>query len=178
MWQIIKVKVQPLNREAFKPFGEVIESFEEARPEIRKGGLTKNAYTVTAELSKASDANSQRVPLSEGPMRAHFACHTDAGQAFYPSRHCPTVFFVAPIKENLTAEDVRAFYSDGSLGICVRIGVWHTMPICVEGTEVYQTVRGNQDYHAHSVEIHFDDQQGIAFEPDLTSLDKRLVSHP
>jgi len=172
MWNIIKVKVEPLNCEAFKPFGEVIESFEEARPEIRKGGLTKNAYTVTADLSEAaSDADSQRVPLSEGPKRAHFAFHTDAGQAFYPSRHCPTVFFVGPIKETLAAEDIRAFYSDGSLGICVQVGVWHTMPICVEGTEVYQTIRGDQDYHAHSVEIHFDEEQGIVFEPDLTSLD-------
>jgi len=171
MWKNIKVKLEPLNREAFKPFGEVIKSFEEARPEIRKGGLTKNAYTVTADLSKASDAYSQRVSLSEGLQRAHFAFHTDAGQAFYPSRHCPTVFFVGPIKETLAAEDIRAFYSDGSLGICVRVGVWHTMPVCVEGTEVYQTVRGDSDYHAHSVEIDFDKEQGIAFEPDLTSLD-------
>ena len=41
------------------------------------------------------------------------------------------------------------------------------MPICVEGADVYQTVRGDQDYHAHSVEVDFDLEQGLAIEPDL-----------
>ena len=54
MWNVVKVKMEPLRPEAFAPFGEVIKSFEEAKPEIRKGGLTENAYTVTADLSRAS----------------------------------------------------------------------------------------------------------------------------
>ena len=48
------------------------------------------------------------------------------------------------------------------------------MPICVEGDDVYQTVRGDQDYHAHSVEVDFDLEQGLAIEPDMenyTSVD-------
>jgi ureidoglycolate lyase len=171
MWKIIKVKVEPLTPEAFEPFGEVIKSFDAARPEVRTGGLRENAYTVSAALSDApSEAGSKRVPLSAGIQRAHFAYHTDAGQAFYPTRHCPTVYFVAPAKECLAPEDVRAFYSDGSLGICMRLRIWHTMPICVEGTEVYKTVRGDGDYHAHSVDVHFDEEQGLALEPDLAKL--------
>ena len=169
MYKSVKVKVEPLTPEAFKPFGEVIETFEAAEPEIQKGGLRTNAYTVSSALSNiSSEANTkERTPLSEGLQRAHFAYHTDAGQAFYPSRHCPTVYFVGPIKETLEAEDVRAFYTDGRLGICMGLKVWHTMPICVEGTEVYQTVRGDQDYHAHSVEVDFDLEHGVALEPDL-----------
>ena len=45
--------------------------------------------------------------------------------------------------------------------------VWHTMPICVDGNDIYQTVRGDQDYQAHSVEVDFDLEQGLAIEPDL-----------
>ena len=100
MWKSFKVKVEPLTPEAFAPFGEVIETFEEAEPEIAKGGLRSAAYPVTAALSEASaDAELEKTPLSEGLQRAHFAFHTDAGQAFYPSLHRPTVFLVGPIKD-------------------------------------------------------------------------------
>ena len=37
MWKSFKVKVEPLTPETFAPFGEVIETFEEAKPEIAKG---------------------------------------------------------------------------------------------------------------------------------------------
>jgi ureidoglycolate lyase len=172
MWKIIKVKVEPLTPEAFKPFGEVIGSFEEAQPPVRKGGLKENAYTVTADLSEASSQSPPKpTPLSEGIKRAHFAFHTDAGQSFYPSRHCPTVYFVGPVQPYLEADDVRAFHTDGSLGICMDLEVWHTMPICVEGTEVYKTARGDQDYQAHSVEVDFDLEQGLVLEADLEGFD-------
>ena len=93
MWKSFKVKVEPLTPEAFAPFGEVIESFEAAKPEIAKGGLRSAAYPVTADLSEApAGSETQKTPLSEGLQRAHFAFHTDAGQAFYPSLHQPTVF--------------------------------------------------------------------------------------
>ena len=105
--------------------------------------------------------------LSEGRLRAHFACHDDAGQSFYPSRHCHTVFFVAPPSETLEPEHLRAFYSDGSLGICMRLKVRHTMPVCLRGTEAYQTARGDQDYHAHSIDVDFDQERGLAIEPDM-----------
>ena len=54
MWKSFKVKVEPLTPEAFAPFGEVIESFEEAKPEIAKGGLRSAAYPVTADLSEGT----------------------------------------------------------------------------------------------------------------------------
>ena len=54
MWKSFKVKVEPLTSEAFAPFGEVIETFEEAKPEIAKGGLRSAAYPVTAALSETT----------------------------------------------------------------------------------------------------------------------------
>ncbi len=151
MIKVVKVKVEPLSAETFAPFGEVIQTYEEANPEIVKGGLREKEIPVS----------------SSARQMAHFAYHTDAGQAFYPRRHRPSVFMVGPVKEMLEAGDIRAFYSDGSLGICVGVGVWHTVPICLEGEEVFQSVRGDQDYLAHSVEIDFDTEQGLTFEPDI-----------
>ena len=60
MYKRVKVKVEPLTPEAFAPFGEVIETFEAAEPEIQKGGLRTNAYTVTAARSETpSDADTE-----------------------------------------------------------------------------------------------------------------------
>ena len=39
MWKSFKVKVEPLTPEAFAPFGEVIETFEEARTGDSKGRI-------------------------------------------------------------------------------------------------------------------------------------------
>ena len=167
MLKILKVPVEPLTPAAFAPFGQVIATFDEAKPEVVVGELVENAYTVRADVK---DPTSDQLDLSEGRLRAHFAFHDDAGQSFYPSRHCPTVFFVAPIQPMIEPEDLRAFYSDGSTGICMNLKVWHTMPVCLRGEEVYLTARGNQNYHDHSVDVHFDQDRGLALLPDMSSV--------
>ena len=149
--RIVKVKVEALTPEAFAPFGHVITSYEERQPEIVKGGLREKAIEVSSDVRQW----------------AHFAYHTDAGQSFYPSRHNPCVFMVGAINQTLEPGAIRAFYSDGSLGVCLGPLVWHTMPICLEGDELILSTRGDQDYLAHSVEIDFDVEQGLTFEPDM-----------
>ena len=42
--------------------------------------------------------------------------------------------------------------------------------VCLRGEEVYLTARGNQDYHAHSIDVHFDQDRGLALEPDMGSI--------
>ena len=142
MLKILKVKVEELTRESFAPFGKAIAAFDEARPEVRVGALVENAYEVTGDIP---DPLPEKLSLNEGRLRAHFACHDDAGQSFYPSRHCPSVFWVAPVQPMIEPEDLRAFYSDGSLGVCMDLGVWHTMPVCLRGDELYLTARGDQE---------------------------------
>ena len=149
--KVIKLKVEPLTPEAFAPFGEVIETYEEARPEIVKGGLIEREFTVEAGDRK----------------RPHLNYHTDAGQAYYPSRHGPIVFLVGPIGDRPAPEEVRAFHSDGSLGICFRAGVWHGVPIPLEREEVIKTKRGDQDFDEHTVHCYYDQEMGLTFEPDL-----------
>ena len=164
MLEILKVKVEPLEPAAFAPFGQVISTFDEAKPEVVVGALTENAYAVRSD---PNDLAAEKLELSIGQVRAHFACHDDAGQSFYPSRHCPTIFFVAPVQPTVEPENFRAFYSDGSTGICMKLLVWHTMPVCLKGEEVYLTSRGDQDYHAHSIDVHFDQDRGLALAPDM-----------
>jgi hypothetical protein len=166
---------------AFAPFGHVIGSLAERDPDAVMGGLYPGVTNpVRAEIGGEPfdgpgwyEQNKDRVPLSEGLQRAHFAYHTDSGQSFFSSHHRPTVYLLGPVQDPLAAEDVRAFYTDGSLGLCLHVKVWHTQPICLEGEDVYQTMRGEHgannfvNYHDHTVEMNFDLEQGLAIEPDM-----------
>lgn len=179
MWNLVKIAVEPLVSETFASFGHVINTFEQRQPDKVKGGYATNAYPVLAQRGAEPkdtpgwyEANANRVPLSEGLERAHFAFHTDAGQSFYPSLHSPTVFLVGAIQDDIQAEELRAFYSEGDVGVCLHLGVWHTMPICVEGEDIYQTTRGDQDYFEHSVEIDFDLERGQSIAPDMANFNR------
>ena len=152
--RIIKVPCEPLSAEAFAPYGDVIKTYEEAKPEILKGNF-----------------RDKEIPIDDVTLQqTHFAYHTDAGQSFYPRNNTRSVFMVGPIKETLEHDEVRAFYSDGSVGIVVKIGVWHTIPITLDGGEVFLSARGDSDYMEHSVEVDFDTAQGVAFEADPSTL--------
>ena len=122
MWNLVKIPVEPLVPETFAPFGHVIRTFEERKPDKVKGDYATNAYPVLATPGpEPKDGpgwyalHPQRVPISEGLERAHFAFHTDAGQSFYPSLHSPSVFLVGAIQDDIQAEDLRAFYSAGDV---------------------------------------------------------------
>ena len=77
MLDILKVEVEPLAPDTFVPFGQVIATFEEAKPEVVVGALTENAYTVQSD---PSDLTTVPLNIVTGQHRAHFACHDDAGQ--------------------------------------------------------------------------------------------------
>ena len=151
MSEVVKVKVEPLTPEAFAPFGVVIETYEEAEPEVVKGGLREKKFSVESGDNK----------------RTHFNYHTYAGQAYYPSQHGPTVFMVGPIGDPPAPDQLRAFYTDGSVGICFPAGVWHCVPIPLEREELFKSKRGDQDFLTHTVSFYYDEEMGLMFEPDL-----------
>ena len=73
MWNLVKIPVEPLVPETFAPFGHVIRTFEERKPDKVKGGYATNAYPVLATPgSEPKDGpgwyapHPQRVPISEG----------------------------------------------------------------------------------------------------------------
>jgi ureidoglycolate hydrolase len=179
MWKSVKIKVERLRPEYFAPYGHLINSIEERKPDIVKGNYSsyeKHAYAdIAAGEPKDGEgwyvADKNRTPLSEGLKRGHFAFHTDAGQSFFPVNGRPTVYIVGGVGEPLRPQEMRAFYGEGSVGVCLHLGVWHTMPMSVEGEELYTTIRGDADYHEHSTEVEFDVQQGLVIEPDLENFD-------
>ena len=175
MWKPVVINVERLRPEYFAPYGHLISSVEERKPDIVKGNYSsyeKHAYSEISATEPKDDpswyaANKNRTPLSEGLKRGYFAFHTDAGQSFFPENGRPTVYIVGGVGEPLRPNEMRAFYGEGLVGVCLHLGVWHTMPMCVDGEELYTTIRGDADYHEHSTEVEFDLQHGLVIAPDL-----------
>ena len=72
------------------------------------------------------------------------SAHLDAGEAFIPKKGEPSIFLVAPPKEDVKAEDFVALYCDGSCGLSMHPGVWHTTPLSLSEQEVvYRRKQGS-----------------------------------
>ena len=72
------------------------------------------------------------------------SAHLDAGEAFIPKNGQPSIFLVAPPKDDVKPEDFVAFYSNGSRGISFPPGTWHTNPLTLSEKEViYKRKQGS-----------------------------------
>ena len=71
--------------------------------------------------------------------------HDDGGQAFI-APGVPTVFLLAPPGDDVTPDRFRAVYSDGTHGMNMHPGVWHTAPLCLAERATY----GNRQRSIHA----------------------------
>lgn len=60
--------------------------------------------------------------------------HPDGGQLFMPKDGKPFVALLGLPGEDITPDHFKAFYFDGSCGICIHPGIWHQPPFSIEDT--------------------------------------------
>ena len=121
MSQIVKIKVQPLTAEAFRPYGLVMEEGKQIIfPEVEEGGRPALEF--------------QRSRKSRGNALAHFAVHFSYRQTFIPVRGS-MILVVAPPPRNREAErqnyeldyeKVAAFSLSPGQAADIDQGVWHS----------------------------------------------------
>ena len=68
--------------------------------------------------------------------------HDDGGQAFI-ARGVPTVYLVASPGGDVTPDSFVALYSDGSVGINLHPGVWHTAPLPLSQSVTFDNKQGS-----------------------------------
>jgi ureidoglycolate lyase len=129
MTDLIDIAIEPLTPEAFVPFGQVIGRRNE--PPLFQGG---NAMTwgVDFEIDGKMELHfadfTHQAKLEFSLVERHFA----VTQAFVPLNNDPSVtVFAAPTDPNdssaiPTAKDFRAFYIDGTQGVMMWKGTWHS----------------------------------------------------
>src|SRR5262245_4022229 len=170
--RVVRVPLRRLTPESALSVGQVIRHLDEARPIVRRGRMVVERIEVTrreGQLHFQNHAIGDAGPvatLENGCARvSHVNFHGDASQAFIGRRREATVFLVAPPATLPRPEDFIAFYSDGSMGLCMYPDVWHTTPLPLQGSQEYENTQGSE-YHTSTVDHDFADD-GVVLEVPL-----------
>ena len=114
---VVRLKVQPMTREAFAPFGVLIDSRGSVEIDLGQGAPSMTGTTAERR-----------------PLRFDFmARHKRTMQVFSPLASSRAVIAVAP-PNGLDAPDVErvvAFLVEGRLPYAYHKGTWHTPPFPV-----------------------------------------------
>jgi ureidoglycolate lyase len=155
------VRLEPLTRERFAPYGDLIEAGAGRASLVNDGRATR--YDGVTALSNSTGIQEPSLSVyhvrpSEPPFAASvFERHPHSGQIFLPMAEVDFPVIVAPDREG-TPDVARAeaFLSPRSAGIHYRAGVWH-VPLAVFGREatffmlMWET--GTQDTLEHRLSV-------------------------
>ena len=132
----LTLEIQPLTREAFAPFGEVIEASDAAQHFTINAGNTER-YHDLANIEPGADGR-VIVSIFRGqprtlPFTVHMMeRHPKASQAFIPMSGKPYLVVVAPAGEPPAVQDLKVFLARGDQGVNYATGVWHHPLLALE----------------------------------------------
>ncbi len=128
----------PLTAEGFSLYGEVIELDKAQQLAINEGLTTRyhDLFTIDAETQGGRPIVSifRTSPLPLPHYVESMERHPLGSQAFLPMDHEPFLVLVGKPGDQLTAEDLTLFVTDGYQGINFYKNTWHH----------FQIVTGNQ----------------------------------
>lgn len=124
-----KLAVIPLTRDAFAPYGDVVES-EGRESYFINNGMAERFHALALVESKGTESypvislvKSKKFDL---PRKVdHVEHHPLGSQAFLPIDSTPFVVVVAIAGEAPTSDQLQAFITNGQQGINYRAGTWH-----------------------------------------------------
>lgn len=153
------ILVEPLTRQAYAPFGQVI-SAEGAEHFPINGGMTERFHDL-ARIELAGEAARPLLSIFRGrpyelPLRlAMVERHPLGSQAFYPLSGQPFLAIVAP-DENGVPGTPRAFRAEPGQGINVAMNCWHGVLTPLEAVSDFLVVdRGGE---GSNLEEHYFDK--------------------
>ena len=144
----IEVSVHPLRRDAFRPYGDVIQVAESRHYTINQGWAER--YADMAALDLVEDGGTPNVGIVRAeprPMPMKILLmerHPKSSQLFIPLVPRPFLVLVALPGEPLRAENIIAFKTMAGQGINYKRGVWHHPLIALDQSTDFLVV----DRHA------------------------------
>jgi ureidoglycolate lyase len=123
-----QIPVHPLTRDAFKPYGDVLQVGDTRHYTINQGWAERYADMAALDLLEGEGkpnigivrAKARPMPLKVLLMERH----PMSSQAFIPLAPCPFLVVVAPPGE-LRPEKLVAFRTVAGQGVNYGRGVWH-----------------------------------------------------
>lgn len=146
----ITLKAEPLTRERFAQYGDVIDSSRDGDDPMNEARFQRFDNLCKVELANDGEVAVSiarcRTPTTL-PIRLDMVeRHPLGSQAFVPLSPCKMVFVVAPPGESVEASDLRAFVTNGRQGVNYRLGTWHMPLISFEAGQEYLIIdRGGNE---------------------------------
>ncbi|AGZ36138.1 MULTISPECIES: ureidoglycolate lyase [Pseudomonas] len=136
--------IEPLTKEAFAPFGDVIETDGSDHFMINNGSTMRFHKLATVETAEPEDkaiisifrADALDMPLTVRMLERHPL----GSQAFIPLLGNPFLIVVAPVGDAPVSGLVRAFRSNGRQGVNYHRGVWHHPVLTIEKRDDFLVV--------------------------------------
>ena len=137
----ITLRPQPLTKERFAPYGDVIESAPGSKAPMNAARFER--FDDLADVDVQDDG---RVAVSIARCRVATTLpyridmverHPLGSQAFVPLTPCTLVVVVAPPEESVDAQDLRAFMTNGRQGVNYHRGTWHMPLIAFEAGQEF-----------------------------------------
>ena len=129
---MLVLKPQALTREAFAPYGDVIEAAPGQTTTMNDGRFERYDDLCRVETDAGGRVAVGIASCVEATVLPHEFDHVErhphGSQAFVPLGLCCFVVAVAPPGEIVSAADVRAFVTNGRQGVNYHRGTWH-MPL-------------------------------------------------
>lgn len=126
---LVPLTPETLTREAFAPFGEVIEACNAVRHFTINGGNTER-YHDLANIEPGAEGRAILSIFRGQPRSLPFRVemmerHPLASQAFVPMSGRPYLVVVALPNVRPDADNLRVFLARGDQGVNYAAGVWH-----------------------------------------------------
>ena len=150
--------VEPLSRDAFSPFGDVIE------PDISRMSFSINEGTSRRfhDLARLDPGENGRLIVSifraqprELPLTVTLLeRHPKGSQAFMPLSGQPFLVVVAPKGERIDHSQIRAFLAHGQQGVNFAPGVWHHPLLALHSESDFLVIdRDNPAYNCEEQQL-------------------------
>jgi ureidoglycolate lyase len=148
---------QPLTREAFSHFGDVIETRSRDHFMINNGSTQRFhrlADVDTGPTGGSGIISIFRAQRLELPLRIRMLeRHPLGSQAFVPLKGHPFLIVVAPLGDNIKIEEIQAFITDGLQGINYHRSVWHHPILALAPVDDFLIV--DRTGEGHNCDEHF-----------------------
>lgn len=125
----MKLRPQPLNRQAFAPFGDVID-VSGVEPVMINKGTTKRFHDL-AHVDVSAESGTPLISVFRGQPRPHpirldlMERHPLGSQAFYPLQNRDWLIVVSDGTDPLDPARLHAFQAAGTQGVNYARGIWH-----------------------------------------------------
>jgi ureidoglycolate hydrolase len=159
--EVVKVKVQPLNEEAFKPYGQILKQKQPVFPEVEPG-----EGRVAMEVLRSKRGRSNQIE--------ELAIHYSYNQTFIPIKGSMILVVApAPPKVGKSQADypvdydkLAAFVIEPGQGAFIEKGVWHGAAVPGAECEFINVTRKNpgeatSDQFAHPTQRGYVETVGV-----------------